>query len=104
MFYQILIRYCQNGPETISENRDPQEIKDNYKPLRNPDYEIRIEGNNLLDITVKCFKAVGVDEFILSSSLNPDVYFTSKKDGIFDKVFRSGKYFTTRAAKKTQKV
>jgi hypothetical protein len=79
-----------------------QEIKDNYKPVQNPDYEMRIEGNNLLNITVKCFKAGGENEFILTSSLNPDVYFTSKKDGIFDRLFKGEKYFTTKTAKKAR--
>jgi hypothetical protein len=79
-----------------------QEIKDNFKPSSNPDYEMRIEGNNLLSISVKCFKAEGDNEFILNSSLNPDVYFTSKKDGIFDRLFKNEKYFTTKSAKKAR--
>jgi len=79
-----------------------QEIKDNYKPVQNPDYEMRIEGNNLLNINVKCFKAGDENEFILTSSLNPDVYFTSKKDGIFDRIFKGEKYFTAKSPKKTR--
>ena len=78
-----------------------QEIKDNYKPAQNPDYDMRIEGNNLLKITIKCFKTDIEDNYLLNSSLNPDVYFISKKDGIFDKVFRNEKYFTTKAVKKS---
>jgi len=77
-----------------------QDIKDNYKPKGNPKYELKIEGNNLLNISVKCYKVDPGDEFILNSSLTPDVYFTSKKDGIFDKLFRTEKYFTTPSAKK----
>jgi Domain of unknown function (DUF4340) len=77
-----------------------QEIKDNFKPAANPDYEMKIEGNNLLSISVKCFNAEGENEFILNSSLNPDVYFTSKKDGIFNSLFKNKKYFTTKSAKK----
>jgi hypothetical protein len=79
-----------------------QEIKDNFKAAANPDYEMKIEGNNLLSISVKCFKAGGDNEFILNSSLNPDVYFTSKKDGIFDRLFKNEKYFTTKSAKKAR--
>jgi hypothetical protein len=79
-----------------------QEIEDNFKPVANPDYEIKIEGNNLLSISLKCFKAEGENEFILNSSLNPEVYFSSKKDGIFDRLFKSEKYFTARSAKKTR--
>jgi hypothetical protein len=80
-----------------------QDIKDNFKPVVNPAYELKIEGNNLLNISVKCFKSDSGDEFILNSSLNPDVYFTSKKDGIFDRLFKSEKYFTAGPTKKALK-
>ena len=79
-----------------------QDIRDNYKPAGNPAYELNIDGNNLLSISVKCFKTETENEFILNSSQNPDVYFTSKKDGIFDKIFKSEKYFTTKSAKKVR--
>jgi len=78
-----------------------QDIRDNFKAVTNPVYELQIEGNNLLNVSVKCFKGDVENEFILNSSLNPDVYFTSKKDGIFDKLFKPEKYFTTKSAKKS---
>jgi len=52
-----------------------------------------IEGNNLLNITVKCFKGEADGEYILNSSLNPEVYFTSRRDGIFEQVFKPLSYF-----------
>jgi hypothetical protein len=52
------------------------------------------EGNNLTGFTVKCYKGENPDEYILNSSSNPEVYFVSKKDGIFGKVFRGRKDFT----------
>jgi len=67
---------------------DGQNFKDNYKPVLNPTYQMLLEGNNLLSITVKCYKGDGPDEYILNSSLNPDVYFISAKKGIFEKVFK----------------
>ena len=80
-----------------------QDIKDNFKPVVNPEYELKIEGNNLLNISVKCYTDDASDEFILNSSLTPDVYFTSKKDGIFDKLFKTKNYFSTQSAKKASK-
>jgi Domain of unknown function (DUF4340) len=80
-----------------------QDIKDNFKPAVNPLYELKIEGNNLLNVSVKCFKSESDNEFVLNSTLNPDIYFTSKRDGIFDRLFKSEKYFTTKAAKKSRK-
>lgn len=80
-----------------------QDFADNYKPVTNPMYELSVEGNNLLNLSVKCFKGDKDDEFILNSSLSPDVYFNSKKDGIFDKLFKSRSYFTTKNVKKVAK-
>ena len=71
---------------------DGQEIMDRYKPDAFPLYQMVIEGNNLLNITVKCFKGEG-DTLIINSSLNPDIYFASRRDGIFGELFKPLKYF-----------
>ncbi len=69
-----------------------QEFEDGYKPGTFPVYQLVIEGNNLLNITVKCFKGEG-DKLILNSSLNPELYFTGKRDGIFAELFKPLDYF-----------
>jgi len=76
-----------------------QEIKDNYKPVVNPAFNLLIEGNNLLNISVKCYHGDNIDEYILNSSLNPDVFFTSKKDGVFGKLFKGQNYFISKSIK-----
>ena len=75
-------------------NLDGQDFKDGYKPVSSPDYQLVAEGNNLSGFTVKCYKGEGPDEYILNSSLSPEVYFVSKKDGIFEKVFKGKEYFS----------
>lgn len=70
-----------------------QDFKDKYQPVTSPVSQIMVEGNNLTSFTVKCFRGEGDDEFILNSSLNPDVYFASAADGIYEKIFKSQKYF-----------
>jgi hypothetical protein len=77
-----------------------QDFRDNFKPVVNPLCDLLIEGNNLLNISVKCYSGEGENEYILNSSLNPDVYFSSKKDGLFEKLFKSEKYFLTKSATK----
>ena len=72
---------------------DGQDFMDDFKPVIVPAYQLVIEGNNLLNITVKCFKGIGQDEYIFNSSLNPDVYFTSKKNELFDQLFKPLSYF-----------
>ncbi len=65
----------------------------NFKPGLSPVYQIVVEGNNLLSFTIKCYKNEAANEYVMNSSLNPDVYFTSPKNGIFDKLFKPREYF-----------
>jgi hypothetical protein len=69
------------------------DINDDFKPVSNPDYKIDFEGNNLLSSSVKCFAAGGTGDYILNSNLNPEVFFTSKKSGIFSQIIKSKNYF-----------
>ncbi len=71
-------------------NADGQDFNDTFKPDVNPDYQVLIEGNNLLNINVKCYRLQD-GTFILNSSLNPDIFFSSKADGVFSRVFKSKK-------------
>jgi hypothetical protein len=80
-----------------------QDFKDNIKPVSNPEYELSIEGNNLINISVKCYKGENDNEYILNSSLNPEIYFTSRNDGIFGKLFRSEKYFLMKSSKQVRR-
>ncbi len=73
-----------------------QDFKNNFKPSINPSYQMTVEGNNLLSISVKCYKGENQEEYILNSTLNPDVYFISTKDGIFNRLFKPESYFLTR--------
>ena len=70
-----------------------EHIKDNYRPVENPVYQLQAEGNNLSGFSVKCYKGDGADEYILNSSLNPEVFFSSTKNGIFEKIFKSQRSF-----------
>jgi hypothetical protein len=76
-----------------------ESFKDNFKPVTSPVYQISVEGNNLLNITVKGFQEEGTDEYVLNSSLNPDVYFTSKRNGLFNKIFKERSSFLNGTSK-----
>jgi hypothetical protein len=78
-----------------------QEIANNYKPGIAPVYQIHIEGNNLLDLSVKCYRGVNYEDYILNSSLNPEVYFVSKRTGIFNQLFKPQSYFNRKESKKS---
>jgi hypothetical protein len=70
-----------------------QDFKDGFKPLSTPEYTLNIEGNNLLNISVKCFVDEENDLFVFNSSQNPDIYFTSDKNGLFGKLLKPSGYF-----------
>jgi Domain of unknown function (DUF4340) len=71
-------------------------IKDGYKQVTNPEYQLLIEANNSYKISINCYKGETVDEYILNSSLNPDVFFTSTKNGLFSQLFKPQSYFLKR--------
>jgi hypothetical protein len=73
---------------------------DNFRSDQSPVYQLAVEGNNLLNISVRCYKGEGIDEYILNSSLNPDVYFISKRDEIFEKLFKPERYFLKQGKKR----
>ncbi len=71
---------------------DGDTFDDDFKPVAPPEYKIDIEGNNLLNISIKCYKGEG-GVHILNSSINPDSYFISDSAGIFSKIFKPLTYF-----------
>lgn len=70
-----------------------QEFKDGFKPVLNPVYQMLVDGNNSLSFSVKCYEGESADEYILNSSLNPDVYYASKKNGTFNQLFKPQSHF-----------
>ena len=80
-----------------------QEFRDNYKPSANPVSILTVEGNNLLNASVKCYKGENESEFILNSSLNPGIYFSGKREGIYSKLFQPEKFFIPKPPKKDRK-
>jgi hypothetical protein len=70
-----------------------EEFEDGYKSAAYPDYTVSVEGNKLLNVIVKCYKAGGEDKYILNSSLNPEVYYSSTRNKIFEQLFKPESYF-----------
>ncbi len=77
-----------------------QDFMDGFKPDLNPVIQMVVEGNNLLNFSIKCYEGSNAGEYILNSSLNPDVYFASKKNGLFSQLFKPRSYFLKNGRKK----
>jgi hypothetical protein len=76
-----------------------QDFRDNFKPSVNPVYQLQADGSNLLNFKVKCYQGDSPDEYILNSSLNPEIYYSSKRNGLFDQLFKSRSNFLQKAKK-----
>ncbi len=76
-----------------------QTFKNDYKPVSSPLLQMLIEGNELLNVSIKCYKGENDDEFVLNSSQNPEVFFSSKKDGIFGQLFKPQSNFLKKGKK-----
>jgi len=81
---------------------DGEKFADGFKPVSSPVYTAIIEGNNLLNITIKCYRQEN-GRLILNSSLNPDAYFESTAEGVFSRIFKPLAYFTSPANKQENK-
>ncbi len=76
------------------------QFKDGFSPSASPRYQMNIEGNNLLNVTVKCFSEEGKDEYVFNSSQNPSVFFSGKRSEMFSKLFKAKGYFRKAEEKK----
>jgi hypothetical protein len=70
-----------------------QEIKDDFMPVSIPVYQMIVQGINSLSFSIKCYKGESPDEYIVNSSLQPEVYFIDRKNGIFNQLFKPRSYF-----------
>lgn len=61
---------------------------DEFSPENDPDYQLVIDGNNMSQIIVAGYERSPAD-IVIHSNQNPDSYFTSSKDGVFSRIFKS---------------
>ncbi|KPK86498.1 MAG: hypothetical protein AMS27_04865 [Bacteroides sp. SM23_62_1] len=65
---------------------------DHFSPVIGPDYQLTIEGINMEPVVIKAY-LTEENEFILNSSQNPEVYFSSPPTGLFESIFKSKSEF-----------
>jgi len=63
-------------------------------PQKSPEYTIGIEGRNMEPVLIEAYEQ-GNDNFILHSSQNPESFFISGRNGIFEDLFKSRSFFFT---------
>ncbi len=68
-------------------------IADKYIAESEPVYKMNVTGNNGLDINLDCYTGKKPDEYILHSSINPDLYFSAKWENLPGRLFRTSSYF-----------
>lgn len=68
-------------------NKTISEFVDDYAPASAPEHILKISGNNMKDIEVKCYRDADQNRCLMESSLNPGVFFSSKENGVFSQIF-----------------
>ncbi len=65
---------------------------DSFDPFGNPTYRLIIEGNNMENIVVNAYRK-DEERLVLNSTLNPDSWFESRFDGLFQDIFKGLSHF-----------
>jgi membrane-associated HD superfamily phosphohydrolase len=73
---------------TKLQNKNGGKLNNNFKPVSNPIYQLKIEGDNLTNISINCYKTED-DKLVIQSSLNSEALFESDKDGLVNQIFKS---------------
>jgi len=67
--------------------KENSEFADDFTPTLEPDYRLKIKGNNMEEILIEGYKSAVPGKFYLHSSMNPSVFFKSDSAGIFKQLF-----------------
>lgn len=70
-----------------------EDFVDDFKQGTVPAYQLSIEGNNLLNLSVKCYNLEDQDEYVINSGINPETYFKSRKEDLFKDLFKPASFF-----------
>jgi hypothetical protein len=65
-----------------------EEFKDDFKPVSNPVYQMLVQATNSVGFSIKCYAGGSPGEYILNSSLYPEVYFIDRKSVLFNQLFK----------------
>ncbi len=60
---------------------------DGFSPVSGPAFQVTFEGINMTPLLIRAYPQAG-DEVILHSSINPDSYFRTTKEGLFKDIFK----------------
>lgn len=71
---------------------DGEKFIESFRPVSSPVCQTLIEGNNLLNITVKCYSDEN-GRIILNSSLNPEAFFIDENKNVFNQIFKPLSHF-----------
>jgi len=65
-----------------------EEFKDDFTPVSNPVYQMLVQATNSVGFSIKCYAGGSPGEYILNSSLYPEVYFIDRKSVLFNQLFK----------------
>lgn len=71
------------------QNKTISSFANNFIPSGMPIITLEIKGNNMMDVTVKCFADTTSNTYYLESSQNAGVYASSNENGLYKSLMKS---------------
>ncbi len=71
---------------SVSRKRS-MEFEDGFQPVSQPDYQLTIEGDNMMPLHLRGYLQPD-GSVILNSSQNPESWFRSDREGLFSQIFK----------------
>ncbi len=60
---------------------------------KQPEYKVLIEGNDFANVLISAYEADTVNQYVVTSSLNPDAQFSGSRSDVFKKIFVPKEHF-----------
>ncbi|NNC95152.1 MAG: DUF4340 domain-containing protein [Chitinophagales bacterium] len=76
--------------QEVSKRKMP-DFADEYKVIREPDFQLKLSGTNMEEVTIKVYQEE--EEYYMQSSANMQTMFKSNGSGVFAKLFKGKKFF-----------
>jgi hypothetical protein len=75
-------------------------IVDDFRQTKPVDFLLKIEGTDFKSVEIECTADFEYNDYVITSTYNPPVFISSRKNGFFNEIFKSKKYFVFQNANK----
>lgn len=69
------------------QNKKGFNFNNDFQAVSNPIYQLKIEGDNLMDININCYE-IEEGKYIIHSNQNKEAFFDSDENGLVNQIFK----------------